>query len=375
MQDPASSCKQVQSFLKEHEFLLLILAAIGLARLFPTPGVDWVHPEITATWLAVILIFLLAGLGLQTSEFAQAFQNVRFNVTIQCYSFFFVSGFVSFISQRLVQYHILNNPALADGMIICACLPMAINTVIVVTKSSNGDEASAVFNAAAANLVGVFVSPFLILLYLGIHGTMDPVDVFIKLALRVLLPVLVGQILQRVPLVQQYIISKYKSFFKNLQQYCLVFIVYTVFCRTFMPSNDDSSTTVLLSTTDVATMMLCQLLLLLTVMGLAWLLLKYSFPQRPKLRVMGFVGCTFKTVAVGVPLVNAMYAQTNPELVGMYTLPLLVWHPMQLILGSLLAPHLAAFVDREEQRIAAAGPATINESTSLLNSGVPNSKV
>jgi solute carrier family 10 (sodium/bile acid cotransporter), member 7 len=373
----SSFCTEVQSFLREQELLLLILAAIGLARIFPIPGVYWVHPEITATWLAVVFIFILAGLGLQTSEFAKAFQNVRFNVTIQFFSFFFVSGFVYVISQQLVHHHILNNSALADGMVICSCLPMAINTVIVITKSANGDEASAVFNAAAANLVGVFVSPFLILFYLGLHGTMNPVDVFIELTVRVLLPVLVGQVLQRVPLVQQYVVSKYKSLFKQLQQYCLVFIIYTVFCQTFLPHSEETASSSgskipVLSTSDVATMILCQFFLLISVMGLAWLLLKYSFPASPKLRVMGFVGCTFKTVAAGVPLVNAMYAQTNPELVGMYTLPLLVWHPMQLILGSLLAPHLAAFVSREEEmaRQGAGGEVT-NEATALLKTGVP----
>ncbi len=52
---------------------------------------------------------------------------------------------------------------------------------------------------------------------------------------------------------------------------------------------------------------------------------------------------------MGVPLINAIYeSNTN---VGLYTLPLLVWHPMQLVIGSFLAPKLAAFVDREEERM------------------------
>jgi solute carrier family 10 (sodium/bile acid cotransporter), member 7 len=316
-----SFIQQCTSFLREQEFLILILCAIGLARLYPYAGVHYMYPDITATWIAVILIFILAGLGLPTAEFTSAFQNIRFNMTIQCYSFFFVSAFVYGVCQLLVHYRILNNPSLADGMIICSCLPMAINTVIVVTKSSNGDEASAVFNAAVANLVGVFVSPFLILFYLGVHGTMDPIDIFIKLALRVLLPVVIGQILQRMSWVQTYIIRQYKGFFKQLQQYSLVFIVYTVFCRTFLPTNtnDPTASTNVLSTADVITMILCQFVLLLSVMIMAWYMLQVSFPDQPKLRVMGFVGCTFKTVAVGVPLVNAMYAQTNPDIVGLYT--------------------------------------------------------
>jgi hypothetical protein len=52
---------------------------------------------------------------------------------------------------------------------------------------------------------------------------------------------------------------------------------------------------------------------------------------------------------MGVPLINAIY-ESDP-LVGLYTLPLLIWHPMQLVLGSLLAPRLAAFVESEMERL------------------------
>jgi sodium/bile acid cotransporter 7 len=56
-------------------------------------------------------------------------------------------------------------------------------------------------------------------------------------------------------------------------------------------------------------------------------------------------GSTFKTISVGVLLINALY-EGNPN-VGLYTLPLLIWHPMQLVLGSFLAPRLHRFVQRE----------------------------
>jgi hypothetical protein len=52
---------------------------------------------------------------------------------------------------------------------------------------------------------------------------------------------------------------------------------------------------------------------------------------------------------MGVPLINAIY-ESDP-LVGLYTLPLLVWHPMQLLVGSFLAPKLLAFVKSEQERL------------------------
>ena len=52
---------------------------------------------------------------------------------------------------------------------------------------------------------------------------------------------------------------------------------------------------------------------------------------------------------MGVPLINAIY-ENNP-LVGLYTLPLLIWHPMQLVVGSFLAPYLVKFVISEKERL------------------------
>jgi sodium/bile acid cotransporter 7 len=84
-------------------------------------------------------------------------------------------------------------------------------------------------------------------------------------------------------------------------------------------------------------------------MVLAWYALRLFFPDEPKLRVMGLFGATHKTVAMGLPLISAIY-DGNPN-IGLYSLPLLCWHPLQLLLGSLLVPRLAAFVKREEERL------------------------
>jgi len=91
------------------------------------------------------------------------------------------------------------------------------------------------------------------------------------------------------------------------------------------------------------------LLLLVTMMIVAWYALKLLFPNEPKLRVMGLFGCSHKSVAMGIPLITAIYEE-NPN-IGFYTLPLLVWHPMQLLIGSFLAPRLSDFVEREESRL------------------------
>jgi predicted Na+-dependent transporter len=120
------------------------------------------------------------------------------------------------------------------------CMQMTINMVFFLTKISGGDEGAAIFNASAGNLLGVFLSPVLILGYLGVTGEIDMVDVFYKLTIRVVVPVLVGQVMRTSQAVVNSV-NRHKTFMKAAQQYCIVFIVYAVFCKTFQ---DDSRSSV-----------------------------------------------------------------------------------------------------------------------------------
>jgi sodium/bile acid cotransporter 7 len=224
--------------------------------------------------------------------------------------------------------------------------------VLVLTKTGGGDEAAAIFNAAAGNMIGVFLSPVLILGYLGVTGDIDLLEVFYKLALRVVVPVIVGQLLQKNSEAVVNFVKTHKREFKMAQQYCVVFVVYTVFCRTFQDGSDSSLG-------DVFLMILFQFIFLTSLMALAWFSLKLAFPNEPKLRVAGLFTCTHKTIGLGVPLINAIYG-SDPA-VGLYTLPLLIWHPMQTVIGTFVAPKLANFVEREHERLGIVADENGNE--------------
>ena len=121
-------------------------------------------------------------------------------------------------------------------------------------------------------------------------------------------------------------------FFFNLHLYLISYPLYTV--------------------GQIFLMIALQFLMLCVVMILAWTCLRLLFRNEPKLQAMGLFGCTHKTVAMGVPLINAIY-ESNPS-VGLYTLPLLIWHPMQLVVGSFVAPYVATYVQRREEEMCSA---------------------
>lgn len=335
----AKMLEWVKIFYSKNEFLILIVLAILIAKAYPPLGAIYVAPKITATWIAVMFIFLLAGLGLKTEEFTNAIQLCKFNSFVFFYNFGVDSAFVFGVSRFLLKFDIIVKD-LADGMVIAACLPLTINMCVVLTQASGGDVAAAICNTAIWNLVGVFLSPTLILRYLGVTGDVDVLTVFIKLATRVLLPIVVGQVLKYYSTAVTEFVKKYKPYFKQAQMYALVFIVYTVFARTF--NSDENQVPV----RDIFIMIVFVFLCLTTLMIGAWFSLKLIFNKEIALRVTGLFCCSHKTVAMGIPLINAMY-DGNPA-IAMYTLPLLIWHPMQLVIGTFLSPRLLAWVESFE---------------------------
>lgn len=96
------------------------------------------------------------------------------------------------------------------------------------------------------------------------------------------------------------------------------FIVYCVFCNTF--SNGTEA-----SISDVLLMAFIQICLLLLTMKIAWYYMFCLFPKSKdrRLCIMGFYGCHHKTVAMGIPLLNAIF--DGDSRLGMYTLVTLIY--------------------------------------------------
>lgn len=152
--------------------------------------------------------------------------------------------------------------------------------------------------APTSSLLSVVISPMLILYYIGTKTEINLPSVVIKLLLRVLLPMVVGQGLQYyTPSVVTYI-EHHLAKFKAAQEYALIYIVYTVFCKTFQQTIDGAGIW------DILKMAVFQFALLCLMFLVAWLVLKVFFYNEPRLRVMGLYGCVQKSAAVGTCCVS-----------------------------------------------------------------------
>jgi len=335
------SCRgAVMEYYAQQTLLIEVSLAILFAYIYPTLGAKYLFPDITAHWIAVIVIFFLSGFSLRLEQLSTAATNYKFNIFVIFYNFVVISAVVNFVATFFYNGEVISED-LMKGMIICSCLSMPTNMMIVLTVSSKGDEAVALFLATIMNLLGVFVSPLLIFLYLKEDSDIDFVNTYKTISLRVLLPVLVGITMKNTLNGAHEFAEEYKGTFHVLREKALVYVVYATFCATF---NDESDST----GAQIVVMAISQVILLASTMIIAWILLFIFFNRQPQLRVCGLFGCSTKTAALGIPLISAIY-EDHPKL-GIYTLPLLIWYPTQLIIGTVLSTRLSRFVDYKVEK-------------------------
>lgn len=168
-------------------------------------------PEITSSWIAVCvelyalnqwilhhfhyinscdlqIIFLISGLGVKTEEMKKASLFWRLNLFVHFFIYIYHPLLGAAVANALKSTTNLS-PKLLDGLIIALCLPTTISSAVVLTVCSNGNEAAAIINCTIANVLGIGLTPALIFIFLGNLGNVDIAQIFLKLALRVVVPV------------------------------------------------------------------------------------------------------------------------------------------------------------------------------------------
>ena len=218
--------RKLLAFYLMYDFPVHILIGICLARAYPPLGAEYLKPKITASWIATGIIFFLSGLGLKTNDLLKvAFRRVFFNVYVEAFNFGVVSLLVIGVSRALAESGIVPQP-LADGLAMTACLPMSINAVIILTTAATGDEAAAIFHCTVGNIMGIFLSPVLIVLYLpGVTTDVDLPKVFLDLTYKVILPLIAGQVVHILVEPVRNFYYAHKKILKKVQETSLVYIV------------------------------------------------------------------------------------------------------------------------------------------------------
>lgn len=321
----------ILGFIDRRYFIVGVVLAVALAYLFPTVGLKggMLRPEISVSWAAPCGIFLISGFTMPTSQLADAAFRWRTHLGLQAFNMGVLPLAMLGYASALSGLGVLER-GLCDGLLVMSALPTTVNMCVALTRAAKGNEAIAIFNAVLGNLLGIVVSPFLLLILVGKTGALPFADACISLCKKVLLPLLVGQLAR--PVLSTALKSRKKALSRTSES-LLLLTVFCTFCKTFSDGFGVPALT-------LAWLFLIVTFSHATALGSAWLV---SSRLAAKDRVAFLFASTQKTLALGLPLLQIVF-QGRADLAVLCT-PLLIQHPLQLLVGSLLTERLAKTVE------------------------------
>ncbi len=329
--------------LKPDWFLIGMAAAVVLAWLFPEPGAagGWLYPELL-TKAGVALIFFLHGVSLSFASLKEGTYRWPVHLTIQACTFLLFPllglGFLA-IGGAWMPID------LRTGFFFLCALPSTVSSSVALTAAAHGNVAVAVFNATLSSLIGIFLTPLWIGLVVQTSGQSMPMGgVILDLVLWLLLPLLVGQA-SRVFLAGW--AARQKKRIGLVDRGTILLLVYTSFCDSFEQGVWSAHGLGPVVATFAGTLLLFFVILALTTA----ISQRLGFSRGDRIAAI-FCGSK-KTLASGIPMAQLIFAG-HPG-IGLILLPIMVYHPLQLIICGVLAGRWAR-EDAERTAALHAGP-------------------
>ncbi len=318
----------LQNLMKKHAFTLWLLVAIVVAIVLPGPGAAGgvLHSELT-TKLGVWVIFLFQGLSLPTSELANGYKPKRLHVFVLSWNYLWfplVTGLLMFpLSFILAEEFRL-------GFWMLSILPTTVASAITFSSISGGHTSNAIFSTVFSNMLSVLVVPLVAVTYLTSETDVAVAfaPLFAKLALLIVFPLIVGQIIRRIAPEPARIVAK-KA--KMVSSGIILFIAYAAFANSV-----SSGFLEILSLGTLLSILGSSVILLLCVSGLVWLSSKIIKPTRAQ-RITAFFCSSQKSLATGLPLITSILAAVGIVDTASVLIPLICYHPGQLILAGWLS--------------------------------------
>lgn len=310
-------------------FLCGMLLAVVLAWLFPHFGATGgaMHAGLV-TNIGVFVVFFLHGINLSSEQIRHGLKNWRLHIMVQAFTFV-VFPLLWLASDKAFGAFI---PAtLMLGFLYLAALPSTISSSVALTGSAGGNVPAAILNASLSSVLGIFITPFLCALVVGEgSGGIDLGETLLDLCGMLLLPLVLGQLLR--PLFGKFF-GRHKRYTNLIDKAVILLLVYAAFCNSMVSGLWQQQGLSVLAIAFGGSAVLLALILLLTTRTAKAL----DFNHADK--VAAVFCASKKSLAAGAPMAALIFG-SNPGL-GLILLPIMIYHPLQLIVCSIMAESYA----------------------------------
>jgi len=306
-------------------FLLLLVAVVVLATVLPArgPAADVLS---VATKVVIALLFLLYGARLSPQQAWHGIRQWKLHLLV------LATTFVAFpllgLAARALVPSVLTDD-LYLGLLFLCLVPSTVQSSIAFTSMARGHVSAAIVSASLSNIVGVFLTPLLVLVLMPIGGA-PRVDgsAVLDIVLQLLAPFAIGQLLR--PWLAP-VVTRHAVLTKVVDRGSILLVVYAAFSAG-MTAHIWSS----VQPWRVVAVAVVSTLLLAIVLALTWFTGRLARLDRGDAIVLLFCGSK-KSLASGLPMALVLFP---PATVGLIMLPLMLFHQIQLFVCAVIASRL-----------------------------------
>ncbi len=321
--------RALAGFVWSHGFLICLFSCIGLAHLFPEVGKKGgvLRTDILAGY-GVWFVFFSLGLTLPRKQLIAGLVQWRIHVLIQIW-ILMVSPLLAWIILALAPGE--QAPAMRNGLLLLSFLPTTVFSSILFTQRAGGDPVIAIVNSALSNVLAVFTIPLMCAFLISepITGGLSVAEAILKLARTILIPLALGMLCR--PFLRTWV-DRFKRAIKWVDYAVLCMIVFAAFSN----SVSDGLWTKYDWPITLEAFLLTTAFLAIQIGLVMWLRKRVSTSQAVRSAI--FFSSTQKALATGGPILMTLFG-ASPNM-GMIIFPLLIYHPVQLMIAPVIAHRL-----------------------------------
>ena len=311
--------------MKIDKFVLALLAAVFIAWIFPQSAGG--HSGIILSYIStagISLIFFFYGLRLSTEKIKLGLKNWKLHIVVQS------ATFLLFPLLVLALYPLIRNEEqeiIWLGLFFMAAVPSTVSSSVVMVSIGRGNIPAAIFNASISGIIGIVLTPLWMGLFLQqTQPGFDFTEIYLRLVLGIILPVIIGLIMRRKWYHFALQHSKQLSLFDKS---VILLIVFKSFATSF---NDDVFKTV--ENIELAGMAVIVVVLFFILYGIVYIISTVlKFNREDKITAL-FCGSQ-KSLVHGTVFSNVLFSGFYAA--GLILVPLMLFHSLQIFVISIVA--------------------------------------
>jgi sodium/bile acid cotransporter 7 len=311
-------------------FFFLMVAMVGLAWLVPYLGSSTgpLHLQQVGS-VGVALIFFFYGLKLDPAKLLTGLGHWKMHVFIQATTFIIFPLLILVIR---TLFYTSAYDLLWLGAFYLAALPSTVSSSVVMVSIGGGNISAAIFNASISSLLGIFITPLWMNIFVNSSAlaTADLSSVILDLCIQVLVPVVVGLALHRR---LGFLAERFKGQLRYFDQAIILLIVFRAFCDSFLSKMFDGY-----SLAELGVLAALMLMLFYSMFGLMQILSHSMGLSREDRITVIFCGSK-KSLVQGAVMGQVLFP--GAIAFGIVLLPLMMYHALQLLVGSVMAQRMA----------------------------------